>query len=179
MFTPTMAEGRRQSLESLDTRLRADSVLLCAGYVHAAAEFQTLAIRRRVSCGVKRRMVESTRTRLGYERELDYHRVKWQYQLTLISLCSRNCRMTFRRYSRFTSSSLRWLTAGELGRGEPGGDITSLLSDARCATGDSAPFPLAGVFPLQYPTPGLRWRSRSAADCWTLRNSSRSVCNQM
>jgi hypothetical protein len=29
---------------------------------------------------------------------------------------------------------------------------------------------------VQYPTPGFRWRSNSAAEDWTFRSSSRSVC---
>lgn len=70
--------------------------------------------------------------------------------------------MTFRRYSRLTSSSFL-----------DSGDSVLDLGDATEGVGDSG----AGVVPsdLQYPNPGFLCRSNKAADAWTLRSSSRRV----
>ena len=99
---------------------------------------------------------------------------------TRISLCSRNCRMTFLIYSRLTSSST-FVDVAVLGAGE--GDLAGVSAGEgdEIEVCESVAEPLeastepAGVRVDQYPTPGLRWRSRSAAEDWTLRSSSRSV----
>lgn len=51
-------------------------------------------------------MIDSTFTRLGYKNHQSQEIDSLRKTHTLISLCSRNCRITFRRYSRLTSSSL-------------------------------------------------------------------------
>lgn len=90
---------------------------------------------------------------------------------TLISLCSRNCKITFRRYSKLTSSSFvarEGVGAGEFvreGGSEELDDIDVRLSVGLWST----------VRDVQYPTPGLRCRSSRAADDWTFLSSSRSV----
>jgi hypothetical protein len=79
--------------------------------------------------------------------------------------------MTLRRYSRLTSSSLVDAAAAEelLGVGDArraglaaGGDMELAAS-------------LLSWRDDQYPTPGLRDRSRRAADDWTFLSSSRKV----
>lgn len=78
----------------------------------------TLAISLRVSCGVNRRIVDNTRTRFGFMKLIrtSYITKKTAERgRTLISLCSRNWRMTFLKYSRFMSSSLLAVT-GDSGR---------------------------------------------------------------
>jgi len=74
--------------------------------------------------------------------------------LTLISLCSKNWRMTFLRYSRFTSSS-----AFDSFVGDPAPEGRSVLDeiDVRLSV------PVAS-FEAQYPTPGFLCFSSNAAE---------------
>jgi hypothetical protein len=74
-------------------------------------------------------------------------------QLTLISLCSRNCRITFRRYSRLTSSSC----FGDVGVGVGDGTRESEDEDTEVRVSDAADSDLE----VQYPTPGLPVRGQS------------------
>ena len=98
-------------------------------------------------------------------------------ELTLISLCSKNCKMTFLKYSRLTSSSfLEW----EVGPGE----VVLDNDEESCKVGDGDDSRVSEGFScrakeLQYPTPGLRCLSRSAAELCTFRNSSRTLLERM
>lgn len=73
--------------------------------------------------------------------------------------------MTFLRYSTLISSS-DCERAGELG-------LDGLSRPSIEDLGDLSPF--KSCLEAQYPTPGFLCRSRSAADDWTLRSSSRKV----
>lgn len=97
--------------------------------------------------------------------------------------------MTFRRYSRFTSSSLTdpglelvlrlpcWDDEAVISvGGRPGdlgdaGDATPFVASVESVRTRREPDPLAA----QYPTPGFRCFSSNAADDCTLRNSSLRV----
>lgn len=89
-------------------------------YAYLKDDVQTLAMSRLVSCGVKWRMIDRTRTRFGCNCKKDGNECTVSQRslrasasvLTLISLFSRNCKMTFRRYSKFTSSSDAFAEAG-------------------------------------------------------------------
>lgn len=79
--------------------------------------------------------------------------------------------MTFLKYSRLTSSSFVDCVDGD-DTGEPTRDDGSDAAEdkeVRVSAG------LSVVREVQYPTPGFRCRSRSAADDWTFRSSSRRV----
>lgn len=104
-------------------------------------------------------MVVRILTRFGYERKppnvsthyfFHYDREK----LTLISLCSKNCRTTFLRYSRFTSSSA---LASFVGDATPEGRSEFDEIDVRLSV------PLAS-FEAQYPIPGFLCFSSNAAE---------------
>ena len=89
---------------------------------------------------------------------------------TRISLCSKNCMMTFRRYSKLTSSSDFTVDGDEGLEDEFSFAIRSDTEDV----GDRT----SGVLSLrdaQYPTPGPRCFSSSATEDWTFRSSSRNV----
>jgi len=131
----------------------------------------TFATSLLVSWGVNRRIIESTRTRSG-----------------LIFSFSRNCRMTFLRYSRLTASSSPPAAELELMlvlRAVVGVSTASEGVGEVVRSGESAPVPfgtlgegdiaLLEVFTGQYAAPGLRCRSRRAAEDWTFRNSSLRV----
>ena len=76
--------------------------------------------------------------------------------------------MTFRKYSKLISSS-DFTVAGEL-------DLDSESRDSDIDDlGERGSDDETSVREAQYPTPGLRCRSRRAADDCTLRSSSRKV----
>jgi hypothetical protein len=87
-----------------------------------------------------------------------------------MSLCSKNCKMMLRRYSRLTSSSFSFNDAVSL-LGEFGDEGRSVDDIEALGTSVELPDRVA----LQYPTPGARCRSNSAAEDCTLRSSSRKV----
>ena len=117
-------------------------------------------------------MVVRILTRFGCRRKPPNNQYMWlpplrlpREKLTLISLCSKNWRMTFLRYSRFTSSSALDSFVGDTA---PEGRSEFEEIDVRLSV------PLAS-FDAQYPTPGFLCFSSSAAEDWTFRSSSRSV----
>lgn len=78
--------------------------------------------------------------------------------------------MTFRRYSKLTSSSLA-TGAGDPSRGEDGKSDVEGVGDAKFASDRLSCL----VALLQYPTPGFRCRSSRAAELCTFLSSSRRV----